>query len=85
LCLAAGFQIEGNFRRSVRRLAGGPWGTGRHPALEIVADLLGELRAFGGHRRFGIGVVHGPDEETRLGLSGNNGRAGITTRDETRA
>ena len=29
LCLAAGFQIEGNFRRSVRRLAGGPWGTGR--------------------------------------------------------
>ena len=85
LCLAAGFQIEGNFGRSVRCLAGGPRGTGRHPALEILANLPGELRSFGGHRRIGIGMVYGPDEETRLGLSGHNGRAGIPPRDETRA
>ena len=85
LCLAAGFQIEGNFRRSVRCLAGGPWGTGRHPALEILADLLGELRAFGGHRRFGIGVVHGPDQQAGFRLSGNNGRTAVPARDETRA
>ena len=85
LCLAAGFQIEGNFGRSVRCLAGGPRGTGRHPALEILSDLLGELRAFGGHCRLRIGMVYSPDEETCLGLAGNNGRAGITTRDKTRA
>jgi hypothetical protein len=30
-------------------------------------------------------MVYGPDEKTRLGLSGNNGRAGITPRDKTSA
>ncbi len=84
LGLLAGGEVKALGRCSGGRVAGPDCSVG-HPAFEVGADAVGQPRRLGRHGELRVRVVDGLDEQAFGGLSRDDRRSGVASRQQGRA